>query len=111
MRDVALWLLLLWLRLAVAAAFSSPPRLSSVFVELSATRAGVLDRAGWDAELAAMRDVGVSSVITKFSAYNHQRHESPDPNVTYPAYYATRLPWLSQSGDNDRVELLLAAAD
>ena len=101
---------LLCLRLAVAAA-ASAPRLASVFVEIASSRAS-LNGTGWDAELAAMRAVGITSIITKFSAYNHQRSDAPPgPSATYPAYYATRLPWLAQVGAEDRVGSLLAAAD
>ena len=102
---------LLCLRLAVAVA-ASAPRLASVFIEIASSRAS-LNSTGWDAELAAMRAVGITSIITKFSAYNHQRSDAPPlgPNVTYPAYYATRLPWLAQVGAEDRVGALLAAAD
>ena len=86
---------------------ATSPRLTSVFVSLSSTRCAGLDVDGWADELAKMKDIGVDSIITKYSAVNRLRD---DLNATYKAFYPSKLPWLTPE-PVDAVGSLLEAAD
>jgi hypothetical protein len=88
---------------------STPPELSSVFLSPTSPRFATLDVEGWSAEMALMKAVGITSVVTKFSAFNGQ-HRHADPEPRYPAFYNTSLAWLRKPA-HDSVEALLAAAD
>lgn len=79
-----------------------------MFVQIGATRARRLNASGWVDELNAMAAIGVSSVITKYSAANSHHY----PVTLATAYYPSTLPWLAEKDPgHDGIELLLSAAD